>query len=848
TVVAFVVGLRDLLRSDKPPINIYTQITINSDRLLRLIRPQFTGDLQKATRRYLTFLYDQYCYLGLKGLGVLDGVPLRLSLLDLYIPLKARLELPRGETWQPEVRVAGRKLSEQEANPARLSEPQPVLDVLKKHAGLILLGDPGAGKSTFLKYLTVQLALGQDLGLGDRLPVLVPLAAYANALEAGDVRLDDFIADYFCQTCGDLPVSEMLRQALEAGRVLVLLDGLDEVKDQGLRVTVVERAVQFYNFHRRSGNKFVITSRIIGYREVRPNADDLIEGTLIDFDDEEIQLFVERWTSALERQAHAAGSQIAGLEAEKEKTELLDSIQHNPGVRKLAANPLLLTILAVMKRQGVTLPERRVELYEQYVKTMLSVWNKARSLTGRSTGKDLDVIQTVRILAPLALWMHEVSPGVGLVKREDLKRKLRAIYAERGEADPEQAANNFLSDVHEHTGLLLERGPGEYGFIHLTFEEYLAGVAIALRGQGNVDTLMANIQPYVGKAAWNEVLLLSLGYLGFVQQLDQVAGEVLDRLTQSGAAAAVILAGDAAADIQNGGLHPDRCRRIQTTLLAVMTGTEPPLLRARAGNTLARLGDPRPEVLTCEAMSFCEVPAGEFVYGEGKDQKALALPGFWIGKYPVTVAQFDQFVQSGGYINPDYWAEAIEVNYWMPLGFKGELDNEPRTAPVPLPSPFTLPNHPVVGISWCEAMAYTRWLNQYMKCCAADCSGSPWQELMAGKLKVALPTHEQWEKSARGTDGRTYPWGTEFDPDKANTRESGIDATSAVGCFPRGTSPYGALDLSGNMWEWVLPDLDDLRGGSWHNGQGLACCVSRGWGRSDCGIDFVGFRISLSPL
>jgi len=292
TVVAFVVGLRDLLRSDKPPINIYTQITINSDRLLRLIRPQFTGDLQKATRRYLTFLYDQYCYLGLKGLGVLDGVPLRLSLLDLYIPLKARLELPRGETWQPEVRVAGRKLSEQEANPARLSEPQPVLDVLKKHAGLILLGDPGAGKSTFLKYLTVQLALGQDLGLGDRLPVLVPLAAYANALEAGDVRLDDFIADYFCQTCGDLPVSEMLRQALEAGRVLVLLDGLDEVKDQGLRVTVVERAVQFYNFHRRSGNKFVITSRIIGYREVRPNADDLIEGTLIDFDDEEIQLFV----------------------------------------------------------------------------------------------------------------------------------------------------------------------------------------------------------------------------------------------------------------------------------------------------------------------------------------------------------------------------------------------------------------------------------------------------------------------------------------------------------------------------------------------------------------------------
>ncbi|HQH87122.1 MAG TPA: SUMF1/EgtB/PvdO family nonheme iron enzyme, partial [Anaerolineaceae bacterium] len=884
TVVAFVVGLRDLLRSDKPQINTgggpavvserveaetlivrdqnnyHLLINTNSDRLLYLIRPQFTGDLQKATRQYLTFLYDQYCYLGFKGLGVSDRVPLRLSLLDLYIPLKARLELPHGETWQAEVRVAGRKLSEQKANQARLSKPQPVLDVLKKHAGLILLGDPGAGKSTFLKYLTVQLALGQDLGLGDRLPVLVPLAAYANALEAGDVRLDDFIADYFCQTCGDLPVSEMLRQALEAGRVLVLLDGLDEVKDPGLRVTVVERAMQFYNFHRRSGNKFVITSRIIGYREVRPNADDLIEGTLIDFDDEEIQLFVERWTSALERQAHAAGSQIAGLEAEKEKTELLDSIQHNPGVRKLAANPLLLTILAVMKRQGVTLPERRVELYEQYVKTMLSVWNKARSLTGRSTGKDLDVIQTVRILAPLALWMHEVSPGVGLVKREDLKRKLRAIYAERGEADPEQAANNFLSDVHEHTGLLLERGPGEYGFIHLTFEEYLAGVAIALRGQGNVDTLMANIQPYVGKAAWNEVLLLSLGYLGFVQQLDQVAGEVLDRLTQSGAAAAVILAGDAAADIQNGGLHPDRCRRIQTTLLAVMTGKEPSPLCARAGATLARLGDPRfrPDAFYLPdepLLGFIHIPAGRFLMGSDKKKDSVAsdaeipqhevdLGEYYIARYPVTVAQFRAFVEQSGH---------------KPATQRC-LDG--------------LPNHPVVNVTWYDALAYCDWLTTQLP----NLPNLP-AELKRG-WRVSLPSEAEWERAARGTDGRVYPWGDEFDPDKANIRETGIGGTSAVGCFPLGASPAGLLDAIGNVWEWTrslwgkdgqrqkpeftypysqrLQERENLkagreicrvmRGGSWDDSQWLARCAFRIRYSPDLRHYSVGFRVSLSPL
>ena len=877
-VAAFVVSLRDLLRQEKPQIltgggpavvserveagtfivrdqnNYHTQITIHSDRLLHLIRPNFTGDLQEATRQYLTFLYDQFCYPGFKGLGVSDRVPLRLSLLDLYIPLKARLELPRGETWQSEVRVAGRKLLEQEADQARLSEPQPVLDVLEKHAGLILLGDPGAGKSTFLKYLTLRLALGQgqDLGLGDRLPVLIPLAAYANALEAGEVRLDDFIADYFCQTCGDLPVDEMLRQALKAGRALVLLDGLDEVKDQGLRHTVVERAIQFYNFHRRAGNKFVITSRIIGYREVRPNADDLIEVTLIDFDDEEIQLFVERWTSALERQAHDTDSQIASLEAEKEKTELLASIQHNPGVRRLAANPLLLTILAVMKRQGVTLPERRVELYEQYVKTMLSVWDKARSLTGRSTGQNLGFVQTVRILAPLALWMHEVSPGVGLVKREDLKRKLQAIYAERGEANPEQAATNFLADVHEHTGLLLERGPGEYGFIHLTFEEYLAGMAIALRGQGNADVLMADIQPYVGKAAWNEVLLLSLGYLGFVQQLDQVAGEVMDRLGASDSPEAVILAGKAAADMQNGGLHPDRCRRIQTALLATMTGKARAPLRAWAGEILARLGDPRfrPDAFYLPDDPFIYIPAGRFIMGSDpkKDQYSqdrerpqheVELSEYYIARYLVTVEQFKAFVEASKYKPRD------------PGSLRG------------------LPNHPVVNITWYDALAYCDWLTAQLP----KLPNLP-AELRRG-WRVTLPSEAEWERAARGTDDRIYPWGNEFDPDKANIDETGIGGPSPVGCFPSGASPCGALDLIGNVFEWTrslwgkdfgkpeytypysdrLKERENLqagreirrviRGGSWAGRHGYARPASHAGVNPNVRLSDLGFRVSL---
>jgi hypothetical protein len=148
-------------------------------------QPRPAADLRQASQAYLQHLLDRYRFLDLKGMGVSDRIPLRLALLEMYVPLKARIEMPDGETWTRDLRLAGRKASAEEISAIgqRLSEPQPVLELLQRHNGLIILGDPGAGKTTFLKYLTLQLAQGQgtELGLGHRLPVLLPLSAYANA-------------------------------------------------------------------------------------------------------------------------------------------------------------------------------------------------------------------------------------------------------------------------------------------------------------------------------------------------------------------------------------------------------------------------------------------------------------------------------------------------------------------------------------------------------------------------------------------------------------------------------------------------------------------------------------------
>lgn len=150
--------------------------------LTTLLQAASTQDLQPVTERYLTHLVSRYHFLDFKGMGMADRVALQLPLVEMYVPLQARIEMPKGETWVRELRIGGRQVSEEEAQAMgeRLSAPTSLIELLAHHDGLVILGDPGAGKTTFLKYLT--LGQGQDLKLAGRLPILVPLSSYANAL------------------------------------------------------------------------------------------------------------------------------------------------------------------------------------------------------------------------------------------------------------------------------------------------------------------------------------------------------------------------------------------------------------------------------------------------------------------------------------------------------------------------------------------------------------------------------------------------------------------------------------------------------------------------------------------
>ncbi|WP_141508656.1 formylglycine-generating enzyme family protein, partial [Candidatus Chloroploca asiatica] len=185
------------------------------------------------------------------------------------------------------------------------------------------------------------------------------------------------------------------------------------------------------------------------------------------------------------------------------------------------------------------------------------------------------------------------------------------------------------------------------------------------------------------------------------------------------------------------------------------------------------------------------VPAGPFLMGSSekdrmahddeKPQHTLTLPDYWIGTTPVTNAQFRPFVTGDGYTNPVYWTR---------VGWAWREQEKIVTPRWWNDSTWNGAQHPVVGVSWFEAVAYCRWLSAQ--------TGHAFR----------LPTEAEWEKAARGLDGRIWPWGNAWETGRCNSNEAGHKRTTSVGQYPTGASSYGVLDMAGNVWEWCATRYD----------------------------------------
>ncbi len=514
------------------------QTSRSVENIVAILRRMETGPQpsEQTLRDYLNWVIDQHYYLDPRGtMQTVRQVQVRLQ--DVYVSLEAEAQTPLGaldrrlfeheleslmqrEDLTPEVKEDLRenllaRYASEEARPD--TKPVELAELTCKHARLVMLGDPGAGKTTLLRLLALRHAQALRSGesqLADlgpvRLPVYIRIANFAE--DHGGRSLVDYVpACVRGEEDSDPAIAALIREWLERGKCLVLLDGLDEVIEPSQRAEIAAQIDSFIRAHKRADTRFVVTSRVAGYRSA-PLSGDIPHYCVRDMDDEQIQRFLKLWCYAVERfQTPELGPQAQTQKAQAEIDDIMRAIQSTPGVKQLATNPLLLRVLALIHRTGARLPQRRIELYRLAADTLFRDWELARGIPQTALVREADAN---RLLAELAAWMHQEKPA-GIATEGEAKTQLASVVAQlQGKdfdhPDVQQAADDFIMRIRQHTGLFVERAPRRYGFMHLTFEEYFAARWLVARPR----EAAKRIRNKLHRPRWEEPILLAIGFYG----------------------------------------------------------------------------------------------------------------------------------------------------------------------------------------------------------------------------------------------------------------------------------------------------------------------------------------------
>lgn len=361
---------------------------------------------------------------------------------------------------------------------------------IEKYRKIIVLGKPGAGKTTFLRYIAIRAANG---GLSDAcLPIFISLKDWSDTAKApSDIcqELMDFIVSQF-NICHFNDAKPFIKKMLEDGKCIVLFDGLDEVSKKKEEQIVKEIK---YITDTYSKNKFIISCRIAAFNYVFEKFTNV---EMADFDDEQIKIFVEKWFKTQSQKSQAC----------------LKEIKANSSIEELATIPLLLTLLCLVFDETMSFPKNRAELYEEAIDALLKKWDASRSIKRESAYKEIPLKRKEYMLSQIAYTAFEKGQYF-LPQRtlehyiSDFIRNIPGIKEEELQIDSE----DILKDIEAQHGIFVERARGIYSFSHLTFQEYFtAKYIVDNKEKGTLENL---VDKYITDKKWREVFLLTTGLL-----------------------------------------------------------------------------------------------------------------------------------------------------------------------------------------------------------------------------------------------------------------------------------------------------------------------------------------------
>jgi formylglycine-generating enzyme required for sulfatase activity len=766
------------------------------------------SDTHDDPTEYLRQLREQTRWIDIRGLQVGAGKAYRFAIDDLYIPLTT----PGGAK-------SGDGTPGGERGPVRLEQ-------VLGQSRLVIEGDPGAGKTTFLRRIAYEMC--RDDGKSS---LALPSGGFPVYIRIGD--LEEHIAYCRRQKHAGAPIGDhdpswlihylagqgmakewnldaaYFRARLQQPGTTILLDGLDEASSSRARKSIAQLLAEAVTVYR--AGRFVVTtrpqsytgaSRLAGFHEVR----------IDDLQPEAIEGFLGHWSRALfPGDERSAESHLAALR---------EALTARIAIRRMARNPVMLTALAVVHWNERRLPEQRADLYDS-----ITTW-LARARENRPGREPAE--RVLLLLGHLALAMQTQPKGrITQVSKATAAKLIESQFREVADANERLArARAFLEAEEVDSGIFVTRG-ADLRFWHLTLQEFLAARTIAgLVESSQQQLLFGDDRLY--KPEWCEVMLLLGGTLigQGADKVDGLFGAMLDRIGQDATLAEKArcagLMGAMVSDLRPHSYklpHP-RYEQMLQEVLAIFDREKSRgidlRVRLAAAEALGQAGDPRLR-LPKDKDYWVPIPAGKFFMGESEGdhepRHEVHIDAFLIARYPVTVYEYALFLEETGRDAPKDWDEQS-----------------------------VYPNRPVVTVTWLDAEAYCRW---------------------AG---VRLPTEAEWERAARGAEGRRYAWGSDApSAELANYNESGVGHASPVGLFPQGSTPEpeNIADLTGNVWEWVFDwygasyyeesektnpkgpasgEYRDLRGGSWLHDPPTLRAAGRNGDLPGSRGDHIGFR------
>ena len=705
-------------------------------------------------------------------------------------------------------------------------EHDDVIAAFSEHKRLVILGEPGAGKTFSLWRIAAdyaQKALEQSSQI---LPVVIPL----NRWDSPNLTLHDFVLEQL----GGL--ASHFATLYQSKRLLPLFDALNEIPfDQREEKLPQVRAW----LERYPTASVLLTCRLRDYRG--PLEQELDRLTIEPLDPPRIHDFLHNYFSEDEA-AHTLAEklfwQLAGGEEMREGWEDWKKLGHenhwdefwtlaeipqdwkigdneywwdgnrqknlndSRSLMKLAANPYLLTLMVSIYNAPQQLPQSRFALFSEFVADLIyrEVQAKPDNHYPKAHQDELQV--ELKRLA----WQLQSRTKSAQEVRTVLSRADAVTIMPLPRLEFAAAAS------------LLELTRDSVRFSHQLLQEFFTAQSFEERRADGLQAKMLWPEQWWAANGWEEAAKLAAEYevdpKPFLQWLavgnPKLAAEIA---REQGLLDDVLFA---------------EFRTQWQTAITDIVNYPNPQERHAISTVLAWLGwDNRLGIgLNAEGLPdihWIEIPSGEFIYQD--DGERLYLDAYKMSRYLVTNTQFQAFVADGGYENSEWW-EGVEDLY---------LYSSPDHA-------WIEGNRPVERVSWFEAIAFCRWLSRKTG------------------LDIRLPTEHQWEKASRGMDGYKYPWGLEFTSDLCNA-EYNLGETSAVGIHLYDQSPYGLMDMAGNLCEWCLNTYDQpeiictglcgdspvIRGGSWNKSAENTRCTIRNMVFPDDYLNILGFRLCLLP-